>query len=42
METESILSHTLWLFGITFLAVAVTFGSVVWWIMRRGAKPART
>jgi len=42
METESILSHTLRLFGITFLAVAVTFGSVVWWIMRPGAKPART
>jgi hypothetical protein len=41
MDTESILSHTLWLFGATALAVAITFGSVVLWIMRRGAKPAR-
>jgi len=41
METESILSHTLRLFGLTFLAVAVTFGSVVWWIMRPGARRAR-
>jgi hypothetical protein len=42
MDTESILSHTLWLFGATALAVAITFGSVVWWIMRRGVTPART
>jgi hypothetical protein len=41
METQSILSHTLQLFGATALAVVITFGSVVWWIMRRGAKPAR-
>jgi hypothetical protein len=40
METKSILFSTLWLFGITFLAVGVTFALVVWWIMRRGAKPA--
>ena len=36
METESILAHTLWLFGATALAVGVTFGLVVWMIARRG------
>jgi hypothetical protein len=38
METESILYRTLWLFGVTFLAVAATFGLAIWWILRRGAK----
>lgn len=42
METESILEHTLLLFGATFAAVGVSFGVVVWWLVRRGAKPART
>ncbi len=42
MDTESILSHTLWLFGAAALAVAITFGSVVLWIMRRGVKAARS
>jgi len=37
METQSILYRTLWLFGLTFLAVAVAFGLVIWWVMRRGA-----
>ena len=40
METESILAHTLWLFGATFAAVALAFGLVVWWIARRGAATA--
>lgn len=35
MDPESILFRTLWLFGWTFLAVAITFGSVIWWIVRR-------
>jgi hypothetical protein len=35
MEARSILYTTLWLFGVTFLAVAVVFGGVIWWVMRR-------
>lgn len=38
METQSILYRTLWLFGATFIAVAVSFGLLLWWILRRGAK----
>jgi hypothetical protein len=36
METESILAHTLWLFGATFLGVCAAFGLVIWMIARRG------
>jgi hypothetical protein len=36
METQSILYRTLWLFGATFVAVAVAFGLVIWWVLRRG------
>jgi hypothetical protein len=36
IESQSILSQTLLLFGVTFLAVAVVFGLVLWWVMRRG------
>ncbi|HTK28036.1 MAG TPA: hypothetical protein VL309_00685 [Vicinamibacterales bacterium] len=35
METQSILYRTLWLFGATFVAVALSFGVVIWWILRR-------
>ena len=35
MATQSILYRTLWLFAVTFLAVAATFGVVIWWILRR-------
>ena len=35
METESILAHTLWLFGGTALGVGLTFGFVVWVISRK-------
>ena len=42
METQSILYRTLWLFGATFLAVAATFGLVIWWVLRRGSKTAGT
>ena len=38
METQSILYRTLWLFGTTLVAVAVAFGLVIWWILRRGAR----
>lgn len=40
MDTRSILYTTLWLFGITFVAVAAAFAGVIWWVMRRGGKPA--
>jgi len=36
MDTQSILYRTLWLFGTTFVAVAVAFVVVIWWVMRRG------
>ena len=36
MDPQSILYTTLWLFGTTFLAVAVVFCGVIWWVMRRG------
>ena len=39
MDPESILYWTLQLFGATFAAVAVTFGLVIWWILRRGGSP---
>jgi hypothetical protein len=39
MQTQSILYRTLWLFGFTFLAVAVVFAAVIWWVIRRG-RPA--
>jgi hypothetical protein len=38
MDAQSILYTTLWLFGITFVAVAIVFGGVIWWVMR--APPA--
>lgn len=37
METQSILYRTLWLFGSTAVAVALTFALVIWWVLRRGA-----
>jgi hypothetical protein len=40
MDPESILYWTLQLFGATFAAVALTFGVVIWWILRRGGSPA--
>jgi hypothetical protein len=41
METESILYRTLALFAITFVVVAVMFVLLLWWVLRRGAKPAQ-
>jgi hypothetical protein len=39
IQTQSILYRTLWLFGITFVVVAVVFAAVIWWILKRG-KPS--
>ena len=39
METQSILYRTLWLFGATFLAVAVVFVLVIGWVLKRGGTP---
>jgi len=36
MEPESILYSTLLLFGLTVVAAAMTFGVVIWWVVRRG------
>lgn len=41
IETQSILYRTLALFGLTFVAVAVMFGLILWWVLRRGARPAQ-
>jgi hypothetical protein len=40
IETQSILYRTLWLFGATFVAVAMTFAVIVWWVLRRRPKTA--
>ena len=39
MDPDSILYWTLQLFGATFAAVAMTFGVVIWWVLRRGGTP---
>jgi hypothetical protein len=41
METQSILYRTLALFGVTFVVVAVLFFLLLWWVLRKGAKPAQ-
>jgi hypothetical protein len=41
MEPESILYRTLFLFAATFIAVGIGFVLVIWWILRRGEKPAQ-
>ena len=41
MDAQSILYTTLWLFGLTFVAVAIVFGSVIWWVMRKGRRQAQ-
>jgi hypothetical protein len=40
METQSILFRTLYLFGLTFLAVAMTFALLIWWVLHRGVETA--
>jgi hypothetical protein len=41
MEPQSILYRTLWLFGWTAAAVAVTFALVIWWIRRQAPAEKR-
>lgn len=41
METQSILYRTLALFAVTFVAVAVGFVVLIWWVLRRARKPAQ-
>jgi hypothetical protein len=36
MQTQSILYRTLWLFGLTFAAVAIAFAGTIFWVLRRG------
>jgi hypothetical protein len=38
MDRQSILYTTLWLFGATFMAVALAFGIVVLWVVRKGTR----
>jgi hypothetical protein len=40
MQTESVLTRTLWLFAATFVAVAVAFSAVIWWMLKRPAAAA--
>jgi hypothetical protein len=35
IESQSILSRTLLLFAATLVAVAITFGLILWWVVRR-------
>jgi hypothetical protein len=41
MEPTSILYTTLWLFGLTGLAVAAMFGGLIWWLSRKPKQKAR-
>ena len=41
IETQSILYRTLWLFGITFVVVAVMFAGLIAWILRKGTGGSR-
>jgi hypothetical protein len=38
MERQSILARTLTLFGSMILLAALTFGTVIWLVVRRGTK----
>jgi hypothetical protein len=38
IESQSILSRTLVLFGATAVAVALTFALILWWVVRRGGR----
>jgi hypothetical protein len=41
MQTQSILYRTLWLFGLTFAAVAIAFAATIFWVLRKGATAPR-
>jgi hypothetical protein len=38
IDSQSILYTTLWLFGTTFILVALVFVAIIWWVMRRGGR----
>jgi len=38
MQTQSILYRTLWLFGVTFVAVAILFVIIITWVLRKGRR----
>jgi hypothetical protein len=40
METQSILYRTLWLFGATFVAVAIAFALVIAWVLKKAPAEA--
>jgi hypothetical protein len=40
IEMQTILYRTLWLFGLTFVAVALLFVAIVWWIVGGGKRPS--
>ncbi len=40
MQSSSILSQTLLLFGGTVLAAALTMGAIIWWVIRRAGRGA--
>jgi hypothetical protein len=42
MDTQSILYRTLWLFAATFVAVAIVFVFVIWWVMRKSDRPEKS
>jgi hypothetical protein len=41
MDPQSILYRTLWLFGWTFVAVAISFVVVIWWVRRQAPAEKR-
>ena len=41
MDPQSILYRTLWLFGWTFVAVAISLVVVVWWVRRQAPAEKR-
>jgi hypothetical protein len=41
MDPQSILYRTLWLFGWTFVAVAISFVLVIWWVRRQAPAEKR-
>ena len=41
MDPQSILYRTLWLFGWTFVAVAISFVLIIWWVRRQAPAEKR-
>ncbi len=42
MQTESILYHTLWLFGGSFISAMVALAAILWWVSRSGRRAVIT